>query len=333
MGKHSDVRFRFAFAAAVGLAAAGFANADEGAPSPSSGLGPGQRTLDAYAVYGNGRASEGGNMHWRAYEIGFGQALNDYASVFVAYLNEGHPTDNHRDGFALLGAARLPLGGRAALEFAAGPYFSMNTTHVGDEARNEKRLGIRASAALRYELTPNGIYLKAQYNRVQMAGGHSSDAVLFGIGSGFGGDPHPSFSDGRTQLSVWTGTSQTNRPRVPIQKGYLVELKRPIGNAWAYSASFVYEGVNDVAARRGVAAQFWYVAPILSRWSLSAGIGPYLAYDKSAPSDRMKLAALFSAQIGYEFTKDWTANLRFNRVATGNNTDQDMFMIGLAHNF
>ena len=148
----------------------------------------------------------------------------------------------------------------------------MDTTHVNDQPRNEKRWGVRASAAVRYYLVPNRFFLKVQYNHVQMIDGFNSDAVLFGIGSDFGGDPGP-FSDGKTQVGVWAGTSQTNRPQVPIEKGYMVEVKRPLGNAWAYSASFVYEGNNGVAGRRGVAAQFWYVAPIKSKWTLSAGVG------------------------------------------------------------
>ncbi|USB88260.1 hypothetical protein NBG98_35655 [Burkholderia cenocepacia] len=272
-------------------------------------------------------------MHWRAYEVGFGDVLNDYLSVYLAYLNEGHPLDHHRDGFAALGSFRWPVGSRVALELSAGPYFSMDTTHVDNQARNEKRWGVRASAAVRYYLVPNRFFLKLQYNHVQMFSGFNSDAVLFGIGSDFGGDPGPALSDGKTQVSVWAGTSQTNRPQVPIEKGYMIEVKRPFGNAWAYSASFVYEGNNGVAGRRGVAAQFWYVAPIKSKWTLSAGVGPYLSHDRDEVSRKTRLNALLSALVTYQVTNDWAASLRFNRVATGNNKDQDMFMVGLARNF
>nr|WP_240159090.1 MULTISPECIES: hypothetical protein [unclassified Burkholderia] len=272
-------------------------------------------------------------MHWRAYEVGFGDVLNDYLSVYLAYMNEGHPLDHHRDGFAALGSFRWPVGSRLALEFSAGPYFSMDTTHVDDQPRNDKRWGVRASAAVRYYVVPNRFFLKLQYNHVQMIGGFNSDAVLFGIGSDFGGNPGPAFSDGKTQVGVWAGTSQTNRPQVPIEKGYMVEVKRPLGNAWAYSASFVYEGNNGVAGRRGVAAQFWYVAPIKSKWTLSAGVGPYLSRDRNEVSGRTRLNALLSAQVAYQITNDWEASLRFNRVATRNDKDQDMFMVGVAHNF
>ncbi|MPV59988.1 hypothetical protein CFB46_34160 [Burkholderia sp. HI2761] len=309
------------------------AHAEDDPSSPPGGLKSSERTLNAYAVYGDGRATEGGDMHWRAYEVGFGDVLNDYLSVYLAYLNEGHPADHHRDGFAALGSFRWPVGSRLALEFSAGPYFSMDTTHVDDRARNEKRWGVRASAAVRYYVVPKRFFLKVQYNHVQMIGGFNSDAVLFGIGSDFGGDPRPAFSDGKTQVSVWAGTSQTNRPQVPIEKGYMVEVKRPLGNAWAYSASFVYEGNNGVAGRRGVAAQFWYVAPIKSKWTLSAGVGPYLSRDRDETSGKTRLNALLSAQVTYQVTNDWAASLRFNRVATGNDKDQDMFMVGVARNF
>ena len=163
-----------------------------------------------------------------------------------------------------------------ALELSAGPYFSMDTTHVNDQPRNEKRWGVRASAAVRYYLVPNRFFLKVQYNHVQMIDGFNSDAVLFGIGSDFGGDPTRLF--GRQDAGWRVGRDIADEPSPSAhRKGYMVEVKRPLGNAWAYSASFVYEGNNGVAGRRGVAAQFWYVAPIKSKWTLSAGVGVSLA--------------------------------------------------------
>ena len=311
----------------------GLAHAEEGSSNSAAASTPPGRTIDAYAVYGDGRATQGGDMHWRAYEIGFGDALTNYLSVYVAYLNEGHPIDHHRDGFAALGSFRWPVADRVALEFSAGPYFSMDTTHVDNAPRNEKRWGVRASAAVRYYLVPNGFFLKLQYNHIQMIDGFNSDMVLFGIGSDFAGNAKPSFSDGKTQVSVWAGTSQTNHPQVPIEKGYMLEIKRPLGNAWAYSASLIYEGNNGTAGRRGAAAQFWYLAPILTKWTLSAGAGPYLSYDRDEVSNKTRLNALLSAQVSYQVTNDWASSLRFNRVATFNNKYQDLFMVGVARNF
>ena len=332
-GLYPRVARASAVATLLSVAYAGQAFADDASPSATTTIAPAGRTINAYAVYGDGRTTEGGDMRWRAYEIGFGDVLTDYLSVYVAYLNEGHPNDHHRDGFAALGSFRMPVGDRVALELSAGPYFSMDTTHVDNAPRNEKRWGVRASAAVRYYLVPNGFFVKLQYNHVQMVDGFNSDAVLFGIGSDFGGTPHPAFSDGKTQVSVWAGTSQTNHPQVPMEKGYMAEVKRPLGNAWAYSASLIYEGNNGVAGRRGLAAQFWYVAPIKAKWTLSAGVGPYLSYDRDETSRKTRLNALLSAQVSYQVTNAWAASLRFNRVATGNDKDQDMFMVGVARNF
>ncbi|ABO59181.1 hypothetical protein ABWH74_000218 [Burkholderia vietnamiensis] len=337
MGRYRRVCLRFVVTSSIAgfalLASPLHARAADGAPDLPAAPKPADRTIDVYAVYGDGRATEGGDMHWRAYEVGFGDVLNDYLSVYVAYLNEGHPLDHHRDGFAALGSFRWPLANRWVLELSAGPYFSMDTTHVDNEARNDKRWGVRASAAMRYYVVADRFFVKVQYNHVQMLGGFNSDALLFGIGSDFGGQLHPAVSDGKTQVAVWAGTSQTNRPQVPMEKGYMVEVRRPFGTAWAYSASFVYEGNNGVAGRRGVAAQFWYVAPVGSKWTLSAGVGPYLSRDRDEASSQTRLSALLSAQVSYQVAEDWAASLRFNRVATRNDKDQDMFMVGVAHKF
>lgn len=322
-----------AASAIAALSGAGAVQAQDSAPNAAAVPAPTARTINAYAVFGDGSATQGGDMRWRAYEVGFGDVLTDYFSAYLAYLNEGHPLDHHRDGFAALGAFRWPIDDRVVVELSAGPYFSMDTTHVDNQPRNEKRWGVRASAAVRYYLVPNGFFLKLQYNHIQMIDGFNSDMVLFGIGSDFAGNARPAFSDGKTQVSVWAGTSQTNHPQVPMEKGYMVEVKRPLGNAWAYSGSFLYEGNNGVAGRRGVAAQVWYVAPIQTKWTLSAGVGPYFSYDRDEVSNKTRLNALLSAQVSYQVTNDWAASVRFNRVATGNDKDQDLFMVGVARNF
>jgi hypothetical protein len=107
------------------------AQADDSSPAVISShqveLESVHREIEANIVYGGGRASEGGNTGWRDYQVSFGEALNDYTFVSFAYYNEGHSDNNHRDGFAVLGAARLPLWDR----FKVAPDLPAPAAHPG----------------------------------------------------------------------------------------------------------------------------------------------------------------------------------------------------------
>ena len=59
----------------------------------------------------------------------------------------------------------------------------------------------------------------------------------------------------------------------------------------------------------------------------------YLSHDRDEVASKTRLNALLSAQVTYQVTNDWAASLRFNRVATGNDKEWDMFMVGVARNF
>ncbi|MDB5839282.1 MAG: hypothetical protein JWQ23_1234 [Herminiimonas sp.] len=45
--------------------------------------------------------------------------------------NEGHPDNNHRDGFGIQLVYTNAFVNNLAAEFGAGPYLSMNTTEFG----------------------------------------------------------------------------------------------------------------------------------------------------------------------------------------------------------
>src|SRR5690349_9825177 len=122
MRKSRRIRACIVSASAIAaLSGAGVAHAEDSASNAAAASGPPTRTIDVYAVYGDGSATKGGDMRWRAYELGFGDVLTNYLSAYVVYLNEGHPLDHHRDGFAALGSFRWPIDNRVTLELSAGP--------------------------------------------------------------------------------------------------------------------------------------------------------------------------------------------------------------------
>ncbi|MGB9110037.1 MAG: hypothetical protein WCC39_15240, partial [Telluria sp.] len=138
------------------------------------------------AQLGGGRIDGGkaGTNPWmrsRAGELRIGrQAAGADSRLDVVYYNEGHPDNNHRDGYALQWTGIWGAGARVGAEFGIGPYFSMNTTVIDGRQRDDARWGVLLSAALRVRLSdaPDGTYLRLGVNHAQMPGVHRSDALM-----------------------------------------------------------------------------------------------------------------------------------------------------------
>ena len=290
------------------------------------------------------------NMGW-AFEVRFGTEVDlpglngsklfssdENYRVDVIHYNEGHPDNNHRDGFALQGVYNKPLNDRFSAELGFGPYYSMNTTTAVGVERNKSNLGMLTSAALLIDIDDivRGMHVRVAVNNVTMPGAHSSNALLVGVGKYFDypvGSTQPPFNT----RPIWLGASymhgQTNHGGTETSVGASLEAKKFYGD-WAASVSAMAEGDDDVRVdRMGVAAQGWYVQPLTEDWTASAGFGPYVAKNKRG-SDQYKVLALFSVQLDYSLSKDWRAFASFNRVNTfRDRNDRDLLKIGVSRAF
>jgi hypothetical protein len=294
----------------------------------------------AYAVFGGGRASDGGSLQNRALELEFGTNLSPRVRVDVAHINEGHPINNHRDGFALKGVYVVPVNEKARVEFGAGPYVSMDTTipagRTIKDQKDEKRLGAVATAAILYRITQGGLYARAQLNHVSMPGKVTTNAVMVGLGKDFNGpllaSDLASLESKPVQVAVWMGKTKTNRADAGgTLMGGQVEVSKETSPSMAYSVSWVDEGKGPMVNRNGVAAQVWYVTPAEESWKLKAGVGPYIAENRVPDDHRSSSNAMVSLVVERKIGKQDSISGRFNRVMSTNNRDQDMFMLGWKH--
>jgi hypothetical protein len=273
--------------------------------------------------FGNGRM-EGGNvagnrsMRGRALEIRAGRSEQDVfggGRVDFVHYNEGHPDNNHRDGFAVQWLAVRPSAGAWAGELGIGPYLSMNTTMVDGRQIDDAHWGILLSGALRIPLgaplgvLPPGTHLRVGLNYVYMPDAHRSLAVLAGLGRQFGpGRPDPDTEPGTGPW--WFGAS--------------------VGNSITNMAGTDGARVD----RRGVAAQLWYVQQVTPRFAMSAGIGPYVARNRRDDEDPASGNLLVSFQAERALTRRTRAFINFNRVKTFRDTDdRDLFQLGVAKRF
>ena len=308
-------------------------------------------------VFGNGRI-HGGNaegnrwMRGRTFEIRagrqqrtlFGSPLPDSLSERIDFVhyNEGHPDNNHRDGFALQWLAVRQLGARSAVELGVGPYLSMNTTVIDGRQIDDAKVGALFSLAVRLPLgdLPAGTHLRIGYNHVQMRNVHRSDALMIGIGRQFGRaepDPETDPANGRTWFGASVGNSITNMAGTDGARAAVLEVRRYLGERlehWAVSGKFLFEGDDGARVdRRGAAAQLWYVQTVTPRFAMSAGLGPYVARNRR--DDNITHANLLvTFQAEQALSPHTRAFLNFNRVKTFRQTDdRDLFQLGLLTDF
>ncbi|CAH1082168.1 hypothetical protein [Candidatus Nitrotoga sp. 1052] len=304
----------------------------------------------ASAILGNGFAYGEGvvgdrSMEGRTFEFRFGKEisvpafLDEKFRVDFIHFNEGHPDNNHRDGFAGQIVYRKPLNQKLNLEFGLGPYFSMNTTTIKGVEINDAKLGalLSIAALVDIERYSPGLHMRFALNHVSMPETHSSIALLVGVGKYFDNVPARIQSESYVNpiwLGVTAGIAQTNHGESKGAPGFSAEAKKYFGNQWGASISGIMEGDDEVRVHRhGVAAQGWFVQPLDENWAVSAGVGPYVATNKRGSGD-LQLHGLISLQVERFVGKKWKGFVNFNRVATfTSENDRDLLRIGVMRRF
>ncbi len=306
---------------------------------PTPGIAMAASTVENVDFFVVGGALLGnGETTWTA-ESGFIYRPQDSRwGLGFAYTNDGHLTNNHRDGFVAQGWYIDQLSDTLELQVGTGPYASMNNTTVDGVRLNEFRVGLFTSAALKWYVLGNGWYLRSQWNHALVPRSFHSNALLFGLGydfpvsEGTGSKDRP-----RADISVWGGTSRTTQLGPQDSSGaFQVEAQilphQPF--PWwpdGYSIAFLSEGNTGLADRVGIPVQAWWrTAP--KTFTFSFGIGPYFARD-AIREDSVNLLGIGSVRIHYAITESRNARLEagfmFTRVASFYHRDQDIFMLGL----
>jgi hypothetical protein len=312
---------------------------------------PNDRGAYLSLAFGNGRIY-GGNatgyrwMRGRTFEVRAGRQQDEVFGLTLppdwamridfVYYNEGHPDNNHRDGFALQWLAAHRFSHAWTGELGVGPYLSMNTTAINGRQVDDARLGVLLSAGLRLTVPgPPGTHLRLGYNHTAMRHVHRSDALVLGVGRQFGpAEPAPDVvPDGQVWFGGTLGWALTNVPGSHEARAAVLEA-RQYADRWGIGCKFLFEGDDGAHVdRRGVAGQLWYVQPVTPRLSMSAGLGPYFAANRRA-DNRTATNLLVSFQAERALSPRTRAVINFNRIKTFRKTnDRDLFQFGLLRRF
>lgn len=160
----------------------------------------------------------------------------------------------------------------------------------------------------------------------------------------------PVFAGGEPSFSL--GQTILNSLQDEKALAWSVDFRHILTSKSEWSLTYLNEGHPAGAPKRdGVAGELWLADDYKGgRWKLSAGTGPYLRFS-TTPSvetynytegsrvftvtrssyyeDAHRLAWLVSLSVARRLSRDIVVRGTWHRIVSGNNTDADVFLIGL----
>jgi len=285
------------------------------------------------------------------WQLDYRQELYPNLAASVAYINDGHLTDHHRDGTAFEGWAELPLfQNRLTLAAGAGAYWFYDTESLpgGASADVHGTAPVFSLSATAY--LSDRWFCRVNYNYINPAHDFAENSLTVGVGFWFGQDKKPTpgalgdapdekghLTD--NELTVFGGQSIVNTFLSEQARAYAVEYRRGVLPHVDWTLSGIYEGDPEIVRRSGIATQGWLVNTFFDdRVSVGVGLGPYVYLDKKHPADAGRLspaavAPLVSFTVATQLSEHWLVRMVFDRVTTNYNRDSDIFLLGLGYSW
>ncbi|MBI3987459.1 MAG: hypothetical protein HY343_11095 [Lentisphaerae bacterium] len=279
------------------------------------------------------------------YQLEYLEPFGETFALSLAYLNEGHFPDHHRDGVASqLRVSRGTRDRRFGLSAGLGPYAYCDT--ASDETVPYRNVhGIGAMTSLATTFSPGSrVRLQLRGNWI-VAGEMNTASLLLGGEYRFGpADPAAplppltvrSGATRHNEITVLSGVTIVNSFKSEESTPLTVEYRRHVWRHVEWTLAGLDEGRNSKIDRSGPVSELWVVRDLFDdRWTLGLGAGGYVADDRhaDAPHDGYFFNGIVSATVGFRFHPRWIARGMFHRVLTDYDRDTDVFLLGLGHLF
>ncbi len=307
---------------------------------------------ELYAM-GGGQYTQSLKETTYSYAIEYAHNLSDYAYASYTWLNEGHVTDHHRDGYSPQIWLRWPSSSRRFLLSAGvGPYRYYDTTYAAKtgSVTDAHGWGVLYSAAAQWYFHAPWV-LQLRYNYTQTSSSIKTNTLLIGFGYQFehaaapGPVPpsHYDLSTPRVEMTLMAGNSVQNNFQSPHGVAWGVELRGRLTPYIDAIGTFLDEGDTQVVKRKGVAGQLGLVREFLGhRADVGIAGGFYLARDQdyTVPSNtvvgiatRTQVLGLLSMTMTWRFTRMLHLRFYWDRTLTTNGRDTDVLLAGLGWSF
>jgi hypothetical protein len=269
----------------------------------------------------------------------------------VAYINEGHVIDHHRDGTAWELWGNLPFwNDRIALSFGAGAYYYYDTAQTPTGSRN-----LHGAAPI-FSFSATGyftdrVFYRVMVNYITPSNDFDSTTAAVGVGVWFGPNRRPRGSEPSKdpakpddyvtapQITVFGGQSVVNTFLSEKAVAAALEYRQGIIPHVDGTITAIYEGDPKIIRRNGLAAQLWAVNSFAdNRFSVGVGVGPYVYIDRRNPqpgsdNNPAAVAPLVSFTFAVRISEHWTGRFVFDRVTSSYNRDSDIFLGGLGYSW
>jgi hypothetical protein len=278
--------------------------------------------------------------HSFAVGLGYSQRMGTYTALSAEYVNEGHPSQHHRDGLGgqfWLHTATPDDGASFAL--GVGPYYYFDTTTGNGSAehyRNDHGWGSLVSASAKWHFEKRS-YLEARLSKINGRAGHDSTMLMVGMGYELRDLPREvklaNADPGENLLMVLAGRAVVNSFHSERATATSVEYRRTLSPNAEWSVMYLNEGRVGIAERKGVAAQAWLLRPFTERTVLELGVGGYVMRDQVNRNDvredpKTHFAPIATIGMRYRISDNIRAQLSWSRVITDYHRDSDLFLLG-----
>jgi len=285
-----------------------------------------------------------------AWTIEYVRALGEHGAVSIAWLNEGHFQNDHRDGQTVQFWVRERVfDPRLTLSAGIGPYFYYNTARASQGASysDDHGWGSVLSASAKWYSDRRWFY-ELRLQRVITNDSFDATALLGGVGyqleppASPGPVTKPIALTERTtehELTVYVGQTIVNSFSSELSVARAIEYRQGISPQVDWSVAWLHEGDARQVRRNGIITQLWLVRDFLQkRLALGAAAGIYIAVDKYRANQADEqgdetIAGAVAASASYRFGRRWLTRVSWNRIVTDYDRDTDVILIGLGYRF
>jgi len=242
----------------------------------------------------------------------------------ILHVNEGHPLNHHRDGFATQATYLISPLDDYRFEIGTGPYLSFDTsTDAAGVELNEKRWGLLSTIAviLPLPVANENFHLRLQLSNYFMHDRPNGTSVLAGVGFDLDRSLYVPREDLHSlKYAVWGSVVNTkiNHGGPETTTGFSVDVARRFGRRFSVSLGYLDEGGDNGATdRKGLTFQFWTMIPLGKYFEGGIGFGPYVAKDPYEGDDYdIKGIITFGATYnpGWKGLENWYLGLSLSRV-------------------
>jgi hypothetical protein len=320
---------------------------------------------DTFSYFGESVRSKSEWPSSTAWGLSFAHKFAPHFDVGLEYLNDGHFPGHHRDGVSLVAWVPFTWNRYWTASLGAGPFYFFDTQYAAnfngyaDVHSVAWLLSADLKLALSGDAKKAGAFLELRYDYRTPVRNFETRSIGFGIGYRMSSDKSYVAPDGvipglvNFQFGLYGGKTVVNSftSQHSTAGAFDIRFQIPGFSEWVhfpvgFSVGGVYEGNAELIRRWGGTGEVWLEPTFWEgRFSVGAGAGGYVAFDKYRPTPGSHVSGVISATLSvrldgllgavwHGFEADWEKHIVtrviWHRMVTDYSRDTDVLLFGLS---